>query len=240
MAYSHGDDLTLRAAVYTGIRQPTLNELYRPFAVFPVTTRANAALANERLQGFEAGLDFVAADGFLLSATLFDDRLKWAVANVTIAANLRERRNVDAIHAQGVELGLPARQGALRFEGSLAWTRSRVKAGGTSAALDGMRPAQTPELSVSATLGWSPRKNWDLALTLRHTGAQFEDDLQTDVLPAATTLNAVARIPVADGFTLVLRGENLTDREVITRNQGGSVDLGLPRTLWAGVSVALP
>ena len=38
--------LDLRAAAYTGLRLPTLNELYRPFVVFPVTTRANAALAN--------------------------------------------------------------------------------------------------------------------------------------------------------------------------------------------------
>jgi len=36
---------------------PTLNELYRPFTVFPVTTRAPAALANEELRGFEAGQD---------------------------------------------------------------------------------------------------------------------------------------------------------------------------------------
>ena len=29
---------------------PTLNELYRPFVVFPVVTEANAALENERLE----------------------------------------------------------------------------------------------------------------------------------------------------------------------------------------------
>ncbi|HEU0065648.1 MAG TPA: TonB-dependent receptor, partial [Sphingomonas sp.] len=41
----------LRAAAYTGFRVPTLNELYRPFVVFPVTTQANAALTPERLKG---------------------------------------------------------------------------------------------------------------------------------------------------------------------------------------------
>src|SRR5690606_33565689 len=30
----------VRAAAYTGLRLPTLNELYRPFVVFPVTTNA--------------------------------------------------------------------------------------------------------------------------------------------------------------------------------------------------------
>jgi len=44
--------LELRASAYTGLRLPTLNELYRPFVVFPVVTQANAALENERLQGW--------------------------------------------------------------------------------------------------------------------------------------------------------------------------------------------
>ena len=75
--------------------------------------------------------------------------------------------------------------------------------------------------------------------TLRHTGAQFEDDLETDLLPAATTLDAYAEVPLAGPFSLVLRAENLTDTQVVTRNQAGSIDLGAPRTLWAGVKVRL-
>ena len=76
------------------------------------------------------------------------------------------------------------------------------------------------------------------ATTLRHTGAQYEDDLETDLLPAATTLDAYAEVPLAGAFSLVLRGENLWDETVVTRNSGGSIDLGTPRTLWAGVRVA--
>src|SRR3546814_6714215 len=41
LAYDAGEAVSLRAAAYTGLRQPTLNELYRPFVVFPVETRAN-------------------------------------------------------------------------------------------------------------------------------------------------------------------------------------------------------
>ena len=36
---------------------------------------------------------------------------------------------------------------------------------------------------------------------------------------------------------LVLRGENLADTRTITRNQGGSQDLGAPRTFWAGFRI---
>lgn len=238
-AYKVGGGLTLRAAGYTGLRLPTLNELYRPFTVFPVTTRANAALVNEELRGVEAGLDWVPAPGLSLSLTVFDDRVNHAVANVTIGTNLRERRNVDAVHAKGIELGASAKLGQFRLDGSLALTDAKMEASGTSAALNGLRPAQTPRVAASATLAWQPRDRWNFALTLRHTGAQFEDDLQVDSLPAATTLGAYAELPLARGIAVVLRGENLTDEQVITRNQAGSTDLGAPRTVWAGVKLSL-
>jgi hypothetical protein len=53
-------------------------------------------------------------------------------------------------------------------------------------------------------------------------------------------VDAFARLPLAGALALVLRGENLGDDEVVTRNQGGSIDLGAPRTLWAGLSWGLP
>lgn len=51
-AFDATENLRLRAAAYTALRLPTLNELYRPFVVFPVVTQANAALVNERLEGY--------------------------------------------------------------------------------------------------------------------------------------------------------------------------------------------
>jgi outer membrane receptor protein involved in Fe transport len=239
-----GGGLSLRGSAYSGLRLPTLNELYRPFVVFPVTTRANALLANETLRGFEAGVDFAASDAIHLSLTAFDNRVKRAIANVTIATGLRERRNVDAVHARGMELGAGLRFGTVSLDGSLAWSEALVEASGASLALDGKRPAQTPKLSASATLGWKPRVGqflggWQFSATLHHTSAQFEDDLETDLLPAATTLDAFAKVPLGGRFALILRGENLTGEQVITRNQSGSIDLGNPRTLWAGLRISI-
>jgi hypothetical protein len=73
---------------------------------------------------------------------------------------------------------------------------------------------------------------------LRHTGAQFEDDLSIDRLPAATTLDAWANLPLSRRVSLILRAENLTDTAVITRNVAGSIDLGTARTLWAGLRIS--
>ncbi len=229
------DALSLRAAAYTSLRLPTLNELYRPFVVFPVTTRANAALRNERLRGYEAGIDLRALPGLDLSVTAFDNRVRHAIANVTIGANLRERRNLRAITARGIEADASLTIGTVALEGSLAWTRARVRTGIAASPLEGMRPAQTPKLSATARASWKPAPGWLLSAAVRHTGAQFEDDLETDVLPAATTIDAYAEIPLHRVVSLVLRGENLTDERVLTRNQGGSIDLGAPLTVWVGL-----
>ncbi|MDI1296910.1 MAG: TonB-dependent receptor [bacterium] len=229
------DAIALRGAAYSGFRLPTLNELYRPFVVFPITTRANAALTPEKLKGVEAGIDLTPLPGVTLAATAFYNRLDDAIANVTIpnVPNTRERRNVDAIVAKGIELTASGRMGDMLLSASYAYSHSRVRAPG--AAFDGLTPAQSPRHAASATVAWEPRSGPALSATLRYVAKQYEDDLQTDVLPDALTVDAVARLPIGHGVTLVARGENLFDVTVITRNAGGSMDLGTPRTLWLGV-----
>lgn len=232
-----GGGLRLRAAAYTGLRLPTLNELYRPFTIFPVTTQANAALRNERLEGFEAGLDFNPSDAVSLSLTGFDNRVRDAIANVTLSADLRQRRNIEAIAARGIEANAALRFGRLSLDGSLAYTDAKARQAGAD--FDGLRPAQTPEWVAGASAAFRPADGWLLSASLRNVGAQFEDDLETDIQPAFTTIDAFAQIPLARGVSVVLRGENLTDETIVTRNQSGSIDLGTPRTFWAGLRVEL-
>jgi outer membrane receptor protein involved in Fe transport len=231
--------LDLRAAAYTGLRLPTLNELYRPFVVFPVVTQANAELENERLEGFEVGLNWQPVNPLVLSLTAFDNRVENAIANVTLAPNLRQRQNLPAIDAQGIEAGAALRLGAVSFDASLAYTDATIDGEGPSLDLDGNRPPQTPEFSGSATLAWEPAAGWRIAGTLRHVSAQFEDDQETDRLPPATTLDLFAQAPLGERLSLVARAENLFDETIVTRNQGGSIDLGVPRTFWLGVRIGI-
>jgi outer membrane receptor protein involved in Fe transport len=227
--------LGLRAAAYTGLRLPTLNELYRPFVVFPVTTQANADLANERLEGFEIGFDWQPVNALVLAVTAFDNRVENAIANVTIAPNLRQRQNLPAIGAQGIEANLAVKLGDISLDGAIAWTDAEVRGRGPSLALDGNRPAQTPSFAGTLTLGWRPAERWQIAATLRHVSAQFEDDLELDSLAPATTLDAFLAAPLMGKLSVVVRAENLTGEQIITRNQGGSIDLGVPRTAWLGL-----
>jgi len=230
------DAIALRAAGYTGFRLPTLNELYRPFVVFPITTQANPELTPEKLKGVEAGFDVTPVAGVSLGATVFYNRLDDAIANVTLTATTRQRQNVNAIVAKGVELTANAHTGAWILSASYAYSHSSVRAPGQ--AFDGFTPSQTPRHAASATLGWEPAQGPALSATLRYVSKQYEDDLETDVLPDALTVDAVARLPLGHGVTLVGRAENLFDEKVFTRNAGGSIDLGTPRILWIGVRFA--
>ncbi|MDB5700855.1 MAG: TonB-dependent receptor [Sphingomonadales bacterium] len=234
------DTVALRVAGYTGFRLPTLNELYRPFVVFPVTTQANPNLGLEKLRGFEGGVDLTPARGVKVGVTAFYNRLNDAIANVTISTisnNSRERQNVDAVVAKGVEFTAEIKRGPFSFDGSYAFSDSVVRESNVLANLDGKIPAQSPRHVGSATLGWTPRANWLLSGTVRYVGKQYEDDLQKYVMPDALTFDAVARIGLNHHVAIIVRGENLFDETVITRNQGdqsGSIDLGTPRTLWVG------
>lgn len=229
------DRVALRAAGYTGFRLPTLNELYRSFVVFPITTQANAGLKPEKLKGVEGGIDLTPAKGIKIAATAFYNRLDDAVANVTINSITRQRRNVDAIEAKGVELSTSARLADFHLSASYAYTDSKVKAPGQT--VNGFRPAQTPQHAANATLAWQPAHGPSLSASLHYVGKQYEDDLQTDVLPDALTVDAIARLPLGHGLTIVGRAENIFDKAVYTRNSGGSIDLGTPQTFWLGLRI---
>jgi outer membrane receptor protein involved in Fe transport len=234
--------VALRGSAYTGLRMPTINELYRTFTVFPVTTNANAQLANERLKGLEGGVDLSVLPGLTLSATGFINRLDHAIANVTTGVNIKQRQNVDAIRARGLELEAKGHWGAITLDNSLAWTDARVEASGAQGpGLNGLRPAQTPTIVTSSTLGWTPAAGWQLSATARYTGAAFEDDANgaNSVLRPATTLGLYVRAPLRHGLSAIIRVENLTDVTVMTRNQAGSIDVGVPRTLWIGLHAGI-
>lgn len=230
--------ISLRAAGYMSFRLPTINELYRGFTVFPVTTQANGNLAPERLKGGEVGIELAPAAGVHLSLTGFYNRLDNAIANITIGTNLRRRGNVDAIVAKGVEFSGSVELGKFDLSGSYAFNDSKVKASGAGAALDGMDPAQSPRHSASATLGWHAPGNARLAVTARYVGPQYEDDLQVDKMPGVATIDAYARVPLNRTFAVVGRVENMLDATVLTRKVGTSIDLGTPQIFWIGLQIA--
>ena len=244
--------LTLRAAAYLGWRLPTLNELYRPFRVGTDATAANDALAPERLEGIEAGVELRPAPGARFGLTFFANRLTDAIANVTLGqgpgvfagvgfvaagGQYRRRQNVDAVESKGIEIDAGLDLGRVHLAAGYSFADARVRAAGVAAALDGLRPAQTPRHSLTATLSWHGPRGVFASAGLRYVSSQSEDDLNAQSIPDALTFDAAASLPLLGGLALDARAENLTGARVVAGISGtGIVERATPRTLWLGLS----
>jgi outer membrane receptor protein involved in Fe transport len=231
---------TVRSAVYTGWRLPTLNELYRPFRVGADVTQANAALDPERMKGVDIGADYHPLPGWHLGGTLFWNRLDHAIANITIAPSIARRGNLDAIRSRGVEIDGGAAFGDWRLGLGYSHVDARVRSSGAAIASNGLRPAQTPRDQLSASAEWHRPGSLRLGTTLRYVGRQYEDDQNSRRLTDALTVDAVAIMPVGKGFSVELRGENLANVEVQAGiASGGTIERATPRSLTIGLRYAL-
>jgi len=243
--------VTLRSAAYLGWRLPTLNELYRPFRVGADATAANAGLAPERLRGVEVGADWRPARAMRIALTLFANRLDGAIANVTLGrgpgtfagvgfvaagGDYRQRRNLDAIEAKGVEIDASIERGRWSLAGGYSFLDAEMKARGAALPLDGLRPAQTPRHTFSSTLAWSTVGGARASLSARYAGGQYEDDLNRQLLAGALTFDAAALLPLGKGLAIEARAENVADARVAAGIGGdGIVERATPRTLWIGI-----
>lgn len=241
--------LSVRSAAYLGWRMPTLNELFRPFRAGADATAANPNLDPERLSGVEAGVDY-SRGPFTAKVTAFVNRLKNAIANVTLGhgpgvfpgvgfvasgGTYSERENVDAVAVHGIEASAGWTDGPWSISAGASLTRARTHGSGAAIFLNGLRPAETPKFAGTLAAGWE-RGGEGMQLVLRRVGAQFDDDLNTDVLKGATTLDAFAAWPLTRRMQLIARAENVTDALVMASINGdGSIERATPRTLWLGV-----
>jgi vitamin B12 transporter len=244
-----GHGLSVRSSAYLGWRLPTLNELFRPFRVGADATAANPLLDPERLRGIEAGAHY-RRGGFGVSVTAFANRLSDAVANVTlghgpgifpgvgfVAGDYKQRQNVDRLTVRGMELSADARRGPWFVRADSSYSVATVRASGSAAALDGLAPAQTPRLTVSAGFGWSSGRR-TASVLIEHAGSQYDDDLNRRRLPPATTIGAFVAWPIGRRFELTGRAENLFNARVAAgAADDGTIERATPRTLWLGLRV---
>lgn len=239
--------LSFTSAAYLGWRLPTLNELFRPFRAGADATAANPLLDPERLSGFEIGARY-RREGVSLSATAFANRLKDSIANVTlgrgpgvfpgvgfVAGEFRQRQNVNAVRVRGLELSAEIRSGALTANAGVSLTDAKVQSDRLAAILDGLRPAQTPRFGLTAGVAWH-KDGRSLSVTIRHVGAQYEDDLNQDKLPPATTVDAFAAWPILRRLQLFAGAENVLDELVVAGiGSDHSVERATPRTVRIGL-----
>ncbi len=245
--------LAVRSAAYRGWRAPTLNELYRPFRVGNDVTEANSALLAERLTGVDAGVDFAPVSTIRVSATLFASWLANAITNVTLAAgpgtfpdagflpaggSYRQRRNLPLVRTLGAELSAIAPLGpGLSATLGYSLARTRIVDAGAFAVLAAKRLAQSPVHTATLGLTWqSASAQWGGSTALRYTSAVFEDDLNSRVLAAATTLEAALFWQLAPSTRMQLQLDNATNAQVQSAIAGdGTLTIAQPRSLSLGI-----
>ncbi|MDB5443180.1 MAG: TonB-dependent receptor, partial [Phenylobacterium sp.] len=247
--YSLTPALWLRAAAYAGFRPPTLNELHRPFRVGNDVTEANPDLKPETLSGVEAG---IGGDGFARwSGTAFYNWLKDPITNVTVGigpgtfptagfipagGTLRQRRNAGEIRAYGFEGEIAGEVSpTLGWRAAVSATHARVDGGSAAPQLTGLRPAQTPELTLTAGLDWRPLDKLSLTADVRYESSRFEDDLNSRKLRAGTEIDVRAGWSVAPRSEVYLAVDNLADAEIdVGQTADGVTSFSAPRTLRVG------
>lgn len=237
----------LRAAAYAGFRPPTLNELHRPFRVGNDVTEANAALAPEKIAGLDLGLggDHGA---WSWEVGVFATRLEDAIVNVTLGAGpgvfppgvfvpvggaYRQRQNAGAIDALGLEAEARGDLGErLSWRAALNYTDAEFRSGPLAA----LRPAQAPELSVSAGLNWRATETTTFSAALIYESARFEDDQNTRELGAATLLDLRAEQRLLEGVSAYAALDNALDTAIETAETADGIEsLGPPQAFRLGI-----
>ncbi len=246
-----GDVAWLRGAAYAGFRPPSLNELHRPFRVGNDVTEANPGLTPEKLYGAELG---AGGDGPLRwTATLFFNRLDDPITNVTVGLGpatfptagfipaggaLRQRQNAGRIDAWGLEGDVARTFGGLELDGAFTAAHARVDGGSAAAQLTGKRPAQTPDVTVTAGATWRPTDKLSLSAQARYESKRFEDDLNSRVLAASVGLDVRAGWRMSDDAEVYLAAENVTDARIEVGETGDGIEsFAAPRLIRVGFSI---
>jgi iron complex outermembrane recepter protein len=239
----------------SGFRAPTLTELYRQFSVGAVTTRPNAELGPERLVGGELGLNVAPAKNLTARVTLFDNRVKNPVSNVTLSATLAQKQNLGRTRIRGVQTDAEYRlTPALRVAAAYLYNEATVTDGGVAnAGLVGKYLAQVPKHRGSAQLSYAHPKVAHVAVSVQFQGAQFNDDQNINAIPAATLTEAgyAADTPAGlPGYFVVdvsasrslgrhvelfVGAQNLLDQVYFVQTNPSTI--GTPRLVNAGVRV---
>ena len=253
--YHLTDSVTAWGAFNTGFRAPTLTELYRQFSVGAVTTRPNAELGPERLKGGEFGLNVAPVRNLTARFTLFDNRVKNPVSNVTLSATLAQKQNLGRTRIRGVQSDVEYRiTPTLRVTGAYIYNEATVTDGGAAnAALVGKALAQVPKHRGSLQVFWADPRVATLALSVQMQGMQYNDDQNVQSIPAATLTEAgydadfgaglpgytavdvTAARAIGRMFEVFIGAQNVFDTEYFVQTNPSTI--GTPRLVHGGLRV---
>jgi outer membrane receptor protein involved in Fe transport len=234
---------SLSASVYRAFRAPTLNELYRNFRVGNVVTNANAALRAERLTGGEAGVGWQKfGERLFVRSNFFWSQIDDSIANVTLSTTpaliTRQRQNLGAIRARGIELSAITKF-ARHWEvaGEYLLTDSTVLSFPANRSLEGLLVPQVPRHWVNFQVTYANAK-WLVGTQGRFVSRQFDDDQNTLPLERFFTIDAEVSRAVSERVRVFVAFQNLNgSRYEISSTPVFTV--GPPVLVRAGVKVSI-
>ncbi|MGB3469508.1 MAG: TonB-dependent receptor [Erythrobacter sp.] len=209
--YSITDTTRLRAAVGSGVKNPTLSEL---FGFFDGVFVGNPDLQPEKSTSWEVGVAQSIADGAVtLSVTYFNAELENEIF-VTFPApafvQTPGNRVTDSAQ-QGVEVALAARLGGgFTFNGAYSFLDAEEA---------GVEEIRRPDHIASAVLDWaSSDDRAGVNLAVRYNGDATDNNFGTfpatvETVQAFTLVNLNARYQLAEGLEVFARAENLLDED---------------------------
>lgn len=248
------NELDLHAAGQRGFREPTLNELYRPFRVGSTVTNANPDLSTEHADTGEIGATW--NQGHLrLTVEGFAARLDDPVDNVTLAQGPgtfplfgklpaggvgQERLNLDRIDTDGVQFDVSWKQSdSWSVDFSAIDEEAVVAAAAVAPQLVGKTLAEVPRWSAALALTWHPQRRIYFDARVRSTGSAFDDDLNRLPLAGATVADVALRVQVSRHAEIFASVDNLNDAQVETAHSAtGVYNIAPSRMTSAGARVS--
>jgi outer membrane receptor protein involved in Fe transport len=177
-------------------------------------------------------------------STWFDNRVKNPVSNVTIATNTQQRQNLGRTRIWGVQTDAEYRLSTQwRVSGGYVFNQAKVKEFAANPLLVGKYLQQVPKNRGSVSVAYTNPRVATLSMSVLAFGRQFNEDLNTGVVPGATTpgmpaygvLEFSALRTIGRNLDLFLGVQNALDQEYIV--QLLPTTTGSPRLVNGGVRV---
>jgi vitamin B12 transporter len=213
----------IRASLGTGVKNPTLTEL---FGFFPAFFVGNPGIKPEKSLGYNIGYEQkLLNDNLKISVDYFRSDLEDEIfTDFSVFPSTVQNRTTDS-KREGIEV-------------ETRWKISQqLSARGSATFLDaeenGVPEPRRPEFLASGTLTWNADP-FSLTLSADHTGSQFDTDFGSFIrveLDSYTLVGLNARFNLNETISLSLRAENLLDedyQEVVGyTSQGRGIYAGL-------------
>jgi outer membrane receptor protein involved in Fe transport len=223
-----------------GFRQPTLNELYRSFRVGNVLTTANANLRAEHSTTGEGGVlvsEF--ADRLYVRAVAFCTVIDQPVSNVTLSTTpvliTRQRQNLGQTRSCGLEADSQFRATHdLNFSAGYLFVDARVTKFPADRSLEGLRVPQVAKNQFTLQARYDNARLANVALQLRASGQQFDDDQNIFRLAGFATVDVFASRWIDRRLEIYVAAENIFN-EKVESGRTPVLTLASPRTVRVGI-----